>query len=211
MVDEREFDALVAEVLKTPDVRKVRELNTAGAASPGGVARRIRTYVLDVPVELAEHLTQRIRLSPVLRGVVFEEDATFRFEGIRHPFQSSNPLGPASAARTCRVAVLGKNDQPVERATVSLFGSFGAAHAVTDSDGRAECILYGEPPVHVDAIHVSPKSDYWTLSPTDPALDATHPMTVRLSPLEQAFPEFPRPGRMGASGYAHRSAARRPV
>jgi subtilisin len=106
-------------------------------------------------------------------------------------------LMPHSAGPTVTIRVTGKDEAPVEGASVFLFGNTWPAQAVTDANGEAQVMLFGESVAAGRGLYVKPRAGYWSRWVPEPELDASHPNLVALTPLDQTFPDFPDQEVMG--------------
>lgn len=93
-----------------------------------------------------------------------------------------------------RFVVLGKDNQPVKDAEVTLFGSMLPATGVTDGGGQVTLTLYGETPRSIRSLYVKPKSDYWSFYQQQPDISADEVNVVGVRPLSdwpslESFPE----------------------
>lgn len=95
------------------------------------------------------------------------------------------------------ILVVGKDDTPLEGATVYLFGSVFPAQGLTDVNGQVQLTLFGESPDSIRSLYVKPKADYWSFNLPQPALDPTQITVVSLTPLDQTFRNFPDEQALG--------------
>jgi subtilisin family serine protease len=106
-------------------------------------------------------------------------------------------LTPHSAGPTVTIRVTGKDEAPIEGASVFLFGNTWPAQAVTDADGEAQVTLFGESVAAGRGLYVKPRAQYWSRWVPEPELDASRPNLIALTPLDQTFPGFPDQEVMG--------------
>ena len=129
-------------------------------------------------------------------GLIVERDHRLRYTQPAPPL--SGPLVrdpgvviPNGTGFTATLIVMGEGGTPIEGAEVYLYGSLWPVQGVTDAGGRVQLTLFGEASNSVRALYVKPKSDYWSLWITRPALDLQQDNTISLTPLNQTFPDFP--------------------
>ena len=199
-VDDADFDRLVARLAPIPDVRTLREIKTRvqpGAVADSGALGSTRTLVLDLAADTVDHLTELIERDPALRGVVLEYDAPLIYGGGVRLGASTGVPGPTAEPVAAEFTVVGKNDEPIEGAFCSMIGSFGTRHGVTNAQGRVDLTVFADAPRTLETLSVRPRADYWSYWISRPALDLTRDTRIRLAPLDQAFPQFPKQPLIG--------------
>jgi hypothetical protein len=182
-VGERDFEQLLTNLSRDPNAHVEQ--------------RSERTIVAQLTPDLVERTVGMIRANPALAGVLLELDASLNFGGGIRFAQSSEVLSPTAVPVRAAFTVVGKNDEPIEGAAVSMLGGFGSARGSTDAHGRVEMTLLAEPPPTVEALQVRPHADYWSYWNFRPVLDLARPTTIRLARLDQGFPQFPNQALVG--------------
>src|SRR5207237_5396398 len=128
-VTKRELDQLL------PDTKIVKELELQRSV---GQAENATIFVLEMTPEAAEGVRERLTRNPSLRGVVFEEDAYVRLGAGVNRVEAADLFGATSMPINVAFLVVGKNDEPISDAEVSLVGNFGVARGMTGSDGQVQ-------------------------------------------------------------------------
>jgi subtilisin family serine protease len=181
-----DLNALREALERDPEITIMRTLTPTGfgplaTGRPG--ARAI--IVAEMPKERAEQMSR-------LPQLVVEPDHPLLLCGPTVPFLCDpGVLMPHGAGPALTIRVTGKDEVPVEGASVFLFGSTWPAQAATDANGEAQVTFFGESLAAVRGLYAKPRAQYWSRWVPEPELDATRPNVVALMPLDQTFPNFP--------------------
>jgi subtilisin family serine protease len=181
-----DLTALREALERDPEITIMRTLTPTGfgplaTGRPG--ARAI--IVAEMPRERAEQMSR-------LPQLVVEPDHSLVLCEPTVPFLCDpGVLMPHGAGPTLTIRVTGKDEAPVEGASVFLFGSTWPAQAVTDANGEAQVTFFGESLSAVRGLYVKPRAQYWSRWVPEPELDASRPNVVALTPLDETFPTFP--------------------
>jgi len=186
------FDAIEQALRNHPDIEFVGSVgprNTVGALSTGiggaqgvlvarmteqNAARLYQQGAGHLMIERDQHLAltdPAFRMPPLVTGVM--------------------PGGPTTAIA---ITVLGRDNQPVPEAEVSVFGSLLPVSGVTDANGQVTLALPLETARAVSGLYVKPKGDYWSFYQRDPDIGTDQPNVVGLRQLSDWAPlkDFPQ-------------------
>src|SRR5262249_17758895 len=125
-VDKQDFEQFVARITHDSDaVRALKEIQASPQAAVfgGGLNGPAKVSVLQLSSDLVQRVVEMIRANPALFGVALEPDAPLTFGGGIRLARSSSVVSPTAVPVRAAFTVVGKNDEPIEGATVSLFGS----------------------------------------------------------------------------------------
>ena len=100
--------------------------------------------------------------------------------------------------------VLGKDNQPVCDAEVTVFASMLPAVGVTDAQGQVKLTLFGESLQSIHSLYVKPKADYWTFYQQYPDLSADETNLLNLRPLAD-WPSLSHFPKQQAYGWGQRA------
>jgi subtilisin family serine protease len=186
------FDAIEQALRNHPDIDFVGSVgprNTVGALSTGiggsqgvlvarmteqNAARLYQQGGGHLMIERDQHLVltePAFRMPPLVTGIM--------------------PGGPTT---DIAITVLGRDNQPVPEAEVSVFGSLLPVSGVTDANGQVTLALPPETARSVSGLYVKPKSDHWSFYQRDPDIGTDQPNVVGLRPLSDWAPlkDFPQ-------------------
>lgn len=94
-------------------------------------------------------------------------------------------LTPFGDAQIYRILVQGPAGEPLVRAVVALDGESWSDTVVTDADGLAELLMFGETPETLQALTIRPAHGYWSRQIDRPALTPSALNTVTLEKLAE--------------------------
>lgn len=196
-----DFNQLAASLEQDPDVEVVRRL-----APPGVVSRLLQEGGGEIIVaRMPEQKAQALKQHPVAQLVV-EKDAELTPEAIllNPALRDPGVLTPLGKETVVVVTVYGKDNAPVEGATVYLLGSLCSTQGITDANGQAQLRIPGEALGAMTTLYVRPRADYWSVAIANPQLDPAQNHVVSLTPLE-AFPSLARFPNQELVGWGQRA------
>jgi subtilisin family serine protease len=179
-------DALDEALAQMDGVEVVRHLRPKGFKGIGTAVRSAQDVIV---VRMDEPRAEALRQSAQAQ-VIVELDAPLGVGQATLPIPFAAPwssrVTPAPRRRAdISFRVLGRGDQPLAGAGITVFGRRFSAQAITDSSGAASVtFLDAEADLEdVRAVYVQPAADHWECFLHQPALASSEPNVVKLNPL----------------------------
>ncbi|HTY49065.1 MAG TPA: S8 family serine peptidase [Steroidobacteraceae bacterium] len=184
------MDGVVEYLRRQEGVEVIRRVKLGGT-QPFTVEGTVSEVVV---AEMDENKAQRLRtVAPP--DLIIEHDAPLVSpDCLATPAYAApvgTPLPMHTLANELSVRVLGLRDQPLAGATVLIDGGGLPAQALTDEAGVARLTYFGGSIESVHTLFVRGAPNHWDRVVSAPRLATGH-NTIRLRPLSELFPDFPR-------------------
>jgi len=181
--------ALDEALAQMEDVEIVRRLRPKGFKAIGATAQSAQEIIV---VRMDEQRAEALRQSAQAQ-VIVEQDAWLGVGQATLPIPFAAPwssrVTPAPRLRQeISFRVLGRGDQPLAGAGITIFGRRFSAQAITDGSGVAKvAILDAEADLEdLRALYVQPAADHWEHFVHRPTLASSEANVIRLNPLAPA-------------------------
>lgn len=124
--------------------------------------------------------------------LIVEEDRALKLLDAPYMPPMVTPALSGASSLAVPFVVIGPDEMPVEGAEIYLYGSLLPAMAVTNSQGQANLMLWGDTPQSIRALYVKPTGDFWSFYQNQPVVGTAAPNVVVLKPLSETYPNFPQ-------------------